>query len=356
MTQTRHEFPLRPPAWTTGNISSADAAFLNELIQEIVPAEVVEIGVASGVSSAVLLHALASVHGNPNPAAPWLYSFDAIDYCYFDASRPIGAAVDELVPALRPAWRMTVGTALGARDMLRGRDLAFAFIDADHRHPWATFDFLALLPVLRSGAWVAFHDVRLPQLSSAPEYQVHGPQYLFEAWPWTKRIEPLGGNTGACRLDAPAGEVFDFCLEVLKRDWEICPPRAIGEALGLPRGLVDRQANQKGLFALQHALRHSIGGRTRPLIIWGAGEAGRKTLSLMNELGYRVDGFVDRDLRKQAGQVDGLAVRDPNSLHAQGDAAPFVITCGTYAVEIARDLETLGFTRGQDFVALVAWS
>jgi predicted O-methyltransferase YrrM len=354
MTQTRYAFPHQPPAWATGHISSDDAAFLSELIQEIAPTEVVEIGVASGYSSAMLLHALASVHGTPDKSRPWLYSFDAIDYCYFDAARPVGSAVGELVPELRPAWRMTVDTALGARRMLRGREIPFAFIDADHRHPWATFDFLALLPILRRGAWVAFHDVRMPQLSSAPEYQVHGPQYLFDAWPWTKRIEPVVGNMGACRIDAPIAEVFDLCVEVLTRDWEVCPPRAFGEALGLPAALIERNADE-AMLALQRALRPSTGGTARPLIIWGAGEAGRKGLALMKEMGYRVDAFVDRDVRKQAGYVDGLAVRDPNSLRAGGDLAPFIIACGMYSGEIARDLETRGFTQGQDFAVVLPW-
>jgi predicted O-methyltransferase YrrM len=352
MTRPSDTFPC--PAWATGHISRGDATFITELIQETAANAAVEIGVAAGVSTSVLLRALASVHGAPDSSSPWLYSFDLIDYCCFDASRPIGAAVDEIVPELRAAWQMTVGSVLDARRLLSGRELPFAFIDADHRHPWATLELMALLPVLRRGAWVTFHDIRLPQVSDEAEYQVHGPQYVFEAWPWTKRTEPLFGNTGACRLDASVTEILAFCMDVLGRDWEVCPPLAVSDALGLPTRLGERNAEL--IIGMRQALRPSADGRSRPLVIWGAGQAGRKSLALLKEFGFRVDGFVDRDHRKQAGRIDGLDVRDPSTLDALDRLTPFVATCGVYAAQIAEDLEARGFKRGQDFVTLLEQS
>lgn len=356
MTESMTAFRYISPAWATGNVSQNDAAFLTGLVQEAAPDAVVEIGVASGCSSAVLLHALASVHGTPDPSNPWLYSFDAIDYCYFDPLRRVGEAVDELAPGLKSAWRLTIDQALAARRVLRGREVSFAFIDANHCHPWPTFDLLALLPVLGRGAWVALHDIRLSQLSSKPEYQAHGAEYLFNEWPWTKRTEPFGRNIGAIRLDAPRDEIVDYCLELLTKAWHVCPPREVRAALELPElFLRDDAIAQRADIVLRRAMRAAGSGSERPLILWGAGQAGRDGLTLLRSIGFHVDGFVDRDLRKHGTRIEGIDIRDPGSLRVSDNPRPFVVACGLYAEAISRELQAQGFVEGDDFVSSRKW-
>jgi len=37
----------------------------------------------------------------------------------------------------------------------------FVFIDAHHSHPWATLDTMLVLPLVKTGAWIAWHDIAL---------------------------------------------------------------------------------------------------------------------------------------------------------------------------------------------------
>ena len=61
----------------------------------------------------------------------------------------------------------------------------FAFIDAHHFHPWAALDFLAVLPFMEKGRWVAFHDINLCTFERH-KHTNRGPFYMFHMWQDTK--------------------------------------------------------------------------------------------------------------------------------------------------------------------------
>jgi hypothetical protein len=342
-----HTTTLRytPPAWATGHITASDAAFLATLVTELAPSEMVEVGVASGCSSAVLLQALAGVQRTTEPALPWLFSFDIATHCYFDPSRLVGAAVDDMAPDLRSHWRLFAGDALAAREMLRQRELPLGFIDADHRHPWPTLDFLAILPTLRAGAWVALHDIRLPELGSGPMFDNHGAQYLFEAWPWTKRSD---GNIGAVRLEASTQEIHAFCARLLDVKWEATVSRATLEALGQQRG-AEAFDDERSPIDRAIARVRQAASPDRPLMVWGAGQAGREFLTRLRAAGIPVATVLDRDPAKHGSRCEGVVVGDPASLRTSNGHRPFVAVCSIYAEEIGHELDRLGLIAGFDY-------
>ncbi len=213
-----------PPAWVQGGISTADAEFLLELVLDLAPESVLELGVAAGTSSAALLFALDRFQ--PEDPEWWLpyglVSVDVRETCYFDERHETGSAAIEMYPEPRAAWEKDFESdARRFREWWTAEEFALfdlAFIDADHRHPWALFDLLHLAPVLRPGAWVALHDIDLPRLY--PEFPSHGPMWLFEAWPFEKRAAAGSSNIGAVRLPENLGELVPMALELLRRPWE----------------------------------------------------------------------------------------------------------------------------------------
>lgn len=211
---------FQPPAWVTGGISTADAAFLLELVAREAPEIVVEIGVAAGTSSAALLYALDQ---GPGPRRA-LHSVDVRATCYFNPEYATGAACREMYPAPRSWWflytnadarRLVAQCLPGVVDLI--------FVDGNHGHPWPLLDVLHLAPVARPEAWVALHDLALPRLY--PQFQTYGPGWLFAAWPGEK-IAGTGEaeNIGAVRLPVDLRDLIPMALALLEgHAWEAQP-------------------------------------------------------------------------------------------------------------------------------------
>lgn len=288
-----------PPAWVTGCVSFGDAWFLAEMVRCLRPERVVEVGVASGASSAVLLTALHYVWSGQGGAEqslvdehrrPRLESFDLMSGCYFDESRPVGSAVPEMCPDLdhERGWRLTTGvTAAEAGRALAGADLPLAFIDADHRHPWPAADVLALRPALRRGAWIVLHDVNLPELARRCEerdgvkvnWSTPGVQMLFDAWPFEK-IAGVGPsfNIGAIRL--PVDRPLDLrdLDPVLDVPWETEPGPDVREELDRP----STEDAQLRLAAERVVGRVRAGER---VTLYGMGNNAHAMLAVMRRIG-----------------------------------------------------------------------
>src|SRR4051794_11757030 len=132
----------RRPGWVSGTISPQDARFLFSTALEARSDILVEIGTASGFSTAVLAHAAHLTSGGNG--SPQVRSYDLNTRFYADPTRPTGEAAREmLLPEIlervtfhHPAFAWTV------REHYAPGEVGFAFIDASHRHPWPVLDFV----------------------------------------------------------------------------------------------------------------------------------------------------------------------------------------------------------------------
>lgn len=229
------------PAWVEGCISLHDAMFLYDAVRGLRPRRVLEIGVASGGSSSVILRALA------DSGSGVLESFELHPFCYFDRSKPVGCMARELVPQLMDRWTLNVrGTAKEAGIAFAGQGIELAFIDADHRHPAPTADLLWLLPALAPGAWVVLHDIDLPNVAAAHEkrtgekvaWHQRGARELFEGWPWEKvRGGTMDGQIGATNIGAiripERGVTATELNHVIERGWEMEAGEEMRKVLGV---------------------------------------------------------------------------------------------------------------------------
>jgi hypothetical protein len=327
-------------------ITEGDARFLHDLILDVHPSVAIELGVASGCSSAVILEAMRQC---PNATkGVRLHAFDITERCYFDSSHPTGDAVAELTPWNVPHYRFTVGDVLVARERLAGQNVPFAFIDANHLHPWATVDLLGLLPALAPSAWVALHDVRLPFVPGRMDTRGHGARHLFETWPGEKRQGGTDDNIGAIRLPDNLDDTRAIAQASLRQPWEVGLPTEVCAALNI-------KAHPIGLMPKPDALRMlaKAAARRRPLYVCGSGQAGRALVGELRRRNLTVAGFVDRDPAKQGHVVDGLRVECRRNLSLQSDPRPFMVLTGMFAPEIDAELASSGWRRGKDFV--VVW-
>lgn len=341
---------FNPPQWTTGHICLEDGLFLSDFIAKGLKTPVIEIGVASGWSSAVLLHCLRC---NPPELLDerWLHSYDVGQWCYFDPNRRVGAAVEEVIPEQAHRWKLHVGNAIDAGLHLRGEDVEVAFIDADHRHPWPTLDLIALLPALAPGAWVALHDINLPEITTREDWKTYGPKHLFERWPWEKRLsDGVQRNTGAVKVPEDHCEVRSFCETVLSLPWETSVLKSIPEQLGLQvhEGYRIRSAFDWEIFARRI---QTMASGDRPLLIWGAGSAGRKAIRSKEVLRTHAKAFIDSSSEKQGRHLEGLPILSPAHLHSF-QPKPYVVITSQFANQIVSHLEGIGYRAEADFLVM----
>lgn len=213
-----------PPAWVQGYIDFEDAVFLADAVTSLRPWRVIEIGTASGFSTAILLRALA--HLGVAPAdGPALHTFDISPFCYFDPARPVGSAVEAMCPELAPNVRIHAkADARDAAKLFAQSPVTLAFIDGDHRHPWPILDLVRLWPALAPGAWVILHDVNLPAIAAWREglegrpldWHHTGPSRLLKGWPF-ERVRFLTGWTNIAAVRVPDDKPDLATLKALLR-------------------------------------------------------------------------------------------------------------------------------------------
>lgn len=161
-----------------GSISPDEAAFIQAILAEENPQDVLEIGTASGLSTA-LIAAFMARHGGKH-----LVSVD-FGTCFFgDRSKKPGFLVREILPDTQVEVELHSGRmSLDVEAISHGvASFGFAFIDANHQHPWPTLDTIAVLPFLANdGATIVHHDLYLFRKQN-PVLGI-GPKFLFDQLP-----------------------------------------------------------------------------------------------------------------------------------------------------------------------------
>lgn len=213
------------PDWVDGTVSLQDARYLFARTMAAPPGAVVEIGTASGVSTAVMCAALElAATAGLRPDTFRLFTYDISPHFYADPARPTGdAAWTMLAPDL--AERISFRSPATAADLIGDHPhdtIGLLFLDANHQHPWPTLDLLAALDHVRPGGEIVLHDVNLP-LKRA-DFPTWGAKYVFDALDLEKQLnidDPEVPNIGSCFMPADKENVRDQLIEILyAHEWE----------------------------------------------------------------------------------------------------------------------------------------
>ena len=121
--------------------------FLNGIIRKFRPKKILEIGVASGGSSIIILNAIKDIKN------AHLYSID------LNNNTGIGYCVSKFFPEFLNKWSLYKGNIAAKFIEKIGGYIDMALIDSAHFEPGEIMDFLIVLPFLKEGAIVCFHDI-----------------------------------------------------------------------------------------------------------------------------------------------------------------------------------------------------
>jgi predicted O-methyltransferase YrrM len=178
-------------------MARSERQLLNGLIRHHKPKKILELGVAAGASTAVMLNAIR------DDADATLISIDFSTPYYRDPSLLTGFMVEEVVPELTDQWMCYTGE-IAAWFMDRiGDGIDMCVIDTVHHNPGEFLDFLMVLPYLKKNAVIVVHDISYHALSGRDSGITCG--VLYSALQGRKIIPPLYDdmlpNIGCAILD-----------------------------------------------------------------------------------------------------------------------------------------------------------
>jgi predicted O-methyltransferase YrrM len=143
-------------------MAPSEQKFLNDLILRFQPKKALEIGIAAGSSSVILLNALQNTANNN------LISVDYATQYYRDSTKKSGFIVAEY-PLLKEKWRLYTGGLVSNFIEEIGDNIDFCFIDTMHSMPGEVIDFLSVFPFLKENATVVLHDTSLHTWGEWPD-------------------------------------------------------------------------------------------------------------------------------------------------------------------------------------------
>ncbi len=169
---------VSPQGHREPEMSEFDSAFLCGMLKTFRPKKILEVGVAGGATTAIILQTLEDI-GTPYE----MHSIDAAAKFYRDQSKPSGFlamfAKEKIFGELRGTHAFHLGTYLPQVIDGIGGNIDFVILDTMHSMPGEALDFLAVLPYLTAGATVVLHDVSLNQISK--NVNAHATTVLFSS-------------------------------------------------------------------------------------------------------------------------------------------------------------------------------
>lgn len=305
-------------------MTGTELEFLCGLIRKYEPEKLVEIGVAAGGTSIVVLDELQKV----SPHAR-MWSLDIAKDYYSDVSKKTGYMIEKYRAEQTVSVEHCLVTGDYAPKSLEkiGRDIDFLILDTVHSLPGEMLDFLAFLPFLKKGAVVVLHDIILNHLSE--NNNRFATQVLIDSVV-AEKLTPItvGGGypgIGAFRVTDDTFKYIEDVFNAFLITWTYFPSDTeidlyrhvyqnfytekliyiFDEAVRLNRYTYERARMKKELRVDKYILLHRylLSFKDKNVYIYGHGVFGKKIEQLLLEYGVNVKGFVVTNTEKDAPDV-----------------------------------------------------
>lgn len=183
--------------------------FLNGIIRLTKPKKILEVGVAAGGSSSIILNAVKDMENSI------LYSIDYNKKFYRDKNKDSGFIVKEKFPHLVKNHKLyTGGVSAKFMDEIGG-NIDLCLLDTMHSNPGEFLDFLMILPYVKKNAIIIIHDIFTAPTNLILFSAIRGEKILFK----DKNQIFKNYGIGAIILDE---NIMDYAFDyffLLKLNW-----------------------------------------------------------------------------------------------------------------------------------------
>ena len=301
-------------------MSRTESGFLCERIKEAKPSKIVEIGVAQGGTTTLILECLRIMNCSAE-----VYSVDINRSCWSVPTEQTGFVAerylkDHPLPAQIKHKFVLGGTIAKALDEI-GKDIDFVILDTMHFLPGELLDLIALYHSLTPSATVVFHDVAQ---SLNPVGNADGSPLEFASLVtmvtlsgekfWLDDPEKIAnyGNIAAIKLDCTSDSTKDNLFRGLFLSWDYLPSeqhlreyeKRIEREWGTDKLSLFKSALTLNTFALYRRNRIKVNIRyireqmeyliksNLDIYVYGAGEIGKKVEQFFDMHGKKIAGFI----------------------------------------------------------------
>lgn len=300
-------------------MSDMQLAMLCGLIKEYKPKKIVEVGVAAGGTSAVILNCI-SVLGMDTE----VYSVDVSEDYYRDMKKKTGYLAEECKGFLnnKVKYKLMRGYLPEQLDDI-GEGIDFLILDTEHTLPGELFDFLAAFPYLRDGAIVVLHDIFLNQYVQSSN--AFATRVLLSAVVGEKIVGRGMDNQynfvelGVFKVTQDTAKYIENVFSALMVTWNYIPDSQIIQLYSqflsryyksdlMEEWNMAAEMNCNMLFKKQHM--NKLGVRSvyelveklknkENIFIYGCGKIGKKLFDLLNDFGIKIEGYIISDGEKK---------------------------------------------------------
>lgn len=353
----------------TAEMTKGQLAFLCGLIKTYRPQKIVEIGVAAGGTTAVVLNCLSMLDLNAQ-----MFSIDLSRDYYRDKSKKTGYLIEECKAKFDRKIEHVLYTGKIAIEFLEeiGKDIDFLILDTVHRLPGEMLDFLACYPFLRKGSIIALHDIAANHYGS--NVNSFATKLLFDTVVAEKYIEIRNNDVfpdiGAFMINDDTDKYIDTVFSALTITWSYIPQeqelylyknfyekyythesvKLFDEAVRLNRETYDRNQQTKiemyketfkELFKEVFSWSQFI--KNKRIYIYGCGYFGKKLYGLFEQTGeIELEGYIVSDGQKKTKMKENVYYLSEINLESDKDMI-FVGAHPSLQGEICAELRKKGF-------------
>ena len=134
-------------------MTESEENFINGIIRKHKVKSCLEIGVAKGGSSILILNAIKDIENS------FLVSIDLFSYVLSEPMHKIGYRVYDYFPELTKNWKLFTGEQPHKFLQNLNMKFDFLFLDSAHFSPGEIINFIEALPFLKENAIVIVHDL-----------------------------------------------------------------------------------------------------------------------------------------------------------------------------------------------------
>jgi hypothetical protein len=291
-------------------------AFLCGILKYKKPRKIVEVGVAYGGTTCVILECLKMLGNNVE-----MHSVDISKEYYRDSSKKTGCAVDEIfneIPDnIEHHWHL--GYSLPEVIQNIGTGIDILILDTVHSMPGEMLDFLAAYPYLSKNAVVVLHDIILNQLSHN-EFG-YATKVVYDVVVADKLIAEGNDNgqllpsIGEFEINEDTEKYIERCFSALTITWKYVLENKYVElyrelyrqhykaflvdifdkAYMLNVKRTEMEINRKQLGNEQLIRFHKIISNGYKVILYGAGEYAIKIGNYLSEIGHKCNAYIISD-------------------------------------------------------------